>query len=80
MSNQIIDLPDGSAVNASSIVAIRVSNGYPSVDGRPALKPRVNIDFVVGKDSKSIVIDCRTDAERDTVADECKARWKGAVK
>lgn len=80
MNSNIIDLPDGSSVLASAIVSVRVSNSYPSVGDRPALKPRVNVDFCVGKESRAIVIDCCNDEERDCVAEECKRRWKEATK
>lgn len=78
--SKLIKLPGGSSVLASSILGIRVSRAYPAVAGRPAFKPRVNVDYGIGDQVKSSVIECDTDEERDTIAADITLKWEEAVR
>ena len=76
---KFIELPDGDALHPESIRAIRLGDPRPRGEASydTELKPRVIVDFVVGEHGNSIVLDCDTVEQRDTLATSLKAQLHG---
>lgn len=74
--NKIIEI-QGQRILASAIQAVRTGDADQSHG--MSLKPRVIIDFVVGRHGNSIIIDYDTAEERDTGARKVTEQWMAAL-
>ena len=74
--SKFITLPNGDAILAEAIRAIRLGN--PRLESKELnlceLKPRVTIDFLIGSHNRCIVLNCGTIEQRDELAENLKAQ------
>lgn len=75
---KFIELPSGDSLHPETIRAIRLGDPRPTSDVYVTeLKPRVIIDYLVGKIGNSIVVNCETIEDRNDLATYLKAQISG---
>ena len=87
MKTTIIKLPNGEAIAASAIVAVRKggrATGSGSISYSTPIPDRVIIDYSQpryfdGPRSNAIIVGCDTPEERDALAARIIAEWEAAV-
>lgn len=70
-------LPNGDLIRLDSIKAVRLGDARPGLQACESdLKPRVIIDFEVGRHGNCVVCDCETVEFRDKLAAQIREKLK----
>ena len=70
---RFVTLKNGSRIRADVITAIRIGDARPECGGLPAHNPYVAVDYGDPKSPQVISLLCKTNAERDALADQIAA-------
>jgi hypothetical protein len=76
---KFIKLRNGSSIRADTITAVRVADGRFESPSECELYPRVIVDFVFADRANSIILNCATNEERDTLAASIMAEIKSEI-